>query len=148
MRMLTEQSQEMEMALGSMSDQEHNKWGRQTGRGVLEEHDMALCETVCIEWHSHSSDSWSKLTWWFLPAQLEQTQGWFPYSQKPSLEGAWRPRWSSIRNMKLYWCLAVREYLSLMLVPEGSRGDPCMQVSDQLSLVAELEVESLRSIRV
>lgn len=102
MRMLTEQPWQMEMALGSINDQEHNKWDRQTGHGVLEVHEVAVCVTVCTGWHSHPPNSW-----WFLPAQLEQIQRWFPHGRKPSLDGAWRPRWSSIRNMQLPWSLAV-----------------------------------------
>lgn len=71
MKVLTEQLWEMEMAPGSMSNQENSKQGRQTGHGVLEVDDVAACVTVCIGWHSHSPDSCSKLTWEFLPAQLE-----------------------------------------------------------------------------
>lgn len=89
-----------------MSDQEHSQWGRQRGCGVLEVRDTAVCVTVCMGWHSHTPDSWSKLTWWFLPAELEQIQQWLQHSQKPSLEGAWRAR-SSIRNIQLPWSLSV-----------------------------------------
>lgn len=85
-------------------------------------------------------------------AQVQQTQLWFPHSQKPSLEGVWRPRWSSIRDLQLPWCLAVGSIWAWCQYQEASEMTPVCSVTRWMTCsaweVAEPEVESLRSIWV